>query len=316
MPLNPPTTDWPLDPRFAPHFIIAGCSKTGSTSLADYLARHPGVFMTEPKEPNYFLADDLTQYYHDPERRRPCRPRRRARTPGWYQSLFAGTTPGQLRGEASVAYVKEGRACAERIKQGAPETKLIFILRRPGERAYSAYVHLRRDGRERLSFEAGLEMEPRRMAAPMVGMFAYRGNLPTYERLAGFYDVFGAERIKVLLHDDWADRARFVREVLEFIGADADRPLDLDGRRNVGAIPKRLWMQRRLSPETSQRLRALLPGGLWRRCRDAVHALRARNLQAPPPPDAALLRRLNEEQREDILKTSALIGRDLSHWLK
>lgn len=304
-----------INPRLAPHFIIAGCAKTGSTSLADYLAQHPDVFMTEPKEPNYFRTDDGAQCYHDLERRRPVRARRFARTPEWYEGLFTGAGPGQLRGEASIAYLRGGRACAERLEAEVPGVRLIFILRRPGERAYSAYLHLRRDGRERLSFEQGLEMEARRMATPMLDMFYYRSNLPTYDRLSGFYEVFGADRIKVMLHDDWADRARFVREVLEFIGADPDRPLDLSARRNVGALPRHPWMQRRLSPETSQRLQALLPFGIWRRWQGAIHALRRRNLKAPPPADPALLRRLTEECREDILKTQTLIGRDLSHWL-
>src|SRR5688572_18848100 len=37
-----------------PDFIIAGAMRSGTTALADALACHPGVFMTEPKEPSYF----------------------------------------------------------------------------------------------------------------------------------------------------------------------------------------------------------------------------------------------------------------------
>lgn len=313
--MNEPERPSPLDPRRAPHFMVAGQAKTGSTALAEYLRRHPGVFMTEPKEPNYFRTDDVAQRYHDLERRRPFRPRDQARTVEWYEGLFAGAQPGQMRGEASVGYLRGGRACAQRIRAAVPDVRLIFILRQPADRAYSAYLHQRKQGRETLSFRAALAIESRRMAVPWTDMFAYRGNMAVFERLQGFYEVFGAAAIKVMLYDDWSDRAAFVREVLTFIGVATEAPLDLTQRFNAGAVPRVSWLQRRLAPETSQRLRRLVPAAWWRQLKVWVDRSRARNLVAAPPLDPALRRHLTAECRADILKTQELIGRDLSRWM-
>ena len=40
-----------------PDFFIVGAPKCGTTALSEYLRSHPNVFMTEPKEPMYFMPD-------------------------------------------------------------------------------------------------------------------------------------------------------------------------------------------------------------------------------------------------------------------
>ncbi|MFN2557318.1 MAG: hypothetical protein ABR592_10730 [Nitriliruptorales bacterium] len=40
-----------------PDFIIIGAMKSGTSSLASYLASHPDVFITNPKEPEFFVAE-------------------------------------------------------------------------------------------------------------------------------------------------------------------------------------------------------------------------------------------------------------------
>ena len=37
-----------------PNFLIAGAAKCGTTSLYHYLGQHPDVFLSTPKEPNFF----------------------------------------------------------------------------------------------------------------------------------------------------------------------------------------------------------------------------------------------------------------------
>jgi hypothetical protein len=40
-----------------PNFFIVGAAKSGTTSVARYLAEHPQVFMSPIKEPSYFARD-------------------------------------------------------------------------------------------------------------------------------------------------------------------------------------------------------------------------------------------------------------------
>ena len=42
-----------------PDFFIAGNSKSGTTALYHFLAQHPEVCMSNPKEPNFFATDFL-----------------------------------------------------------------------------------------------------------------------------------------------------------------------------------------------------------------------------------------------------------------
>ncbi len=38
--------------------VIIGCSKSGTTSLYQYLAQHPDVISCEEKEPNFFASEN------------------------------------------------------------------------------------------------------------------------------------------------------------------------------------------------------------------------------------------------------------------
>ena len=41
-----------------PDFLIIGAPKAGSTALHVALAQHPELFLSEPKEPKFFLCDE------------------------------------------------------------------------------------------------------------------------------------------------------------------------------------------------------------------------------------------------------------------
>ena len=63
----------PYRPRVG--FVIAGAQKCGTTALAHFLAQHPEIGMSSPKEPHLFEAPgysrDWTPEQID-ERYRPC----------------------------------------------------------------------------------------------------------------------------------------------------------------------------------------------------------------------------------------------------
>lgn len=115
----------PPGPR-DPDFIVIGAMKAGTTTLFEALKRHPGAFMADPKEPNYFSMDSV---YNDRGR-------------DWYRGLFAEARPDQLCGEASPSYTRHPRfpETARRMAADLPGVKLIYIMRHPVERFYSNYV--------------------------------------------------------------------------------------------------------------------------------------------------------------------------------
>lgn len=127
-----------------PDFIIIGAPKCGTTTLYSYLCRHPRVFMSAVKEPEFFARDDVY-----------------ARGEAWYRSLFAGARDGQICGEASTSYAKWPfySGVPERIAAMVPNAKMIYLMRHPVERAYSWYAHVMRDGVTK-TFEQAIEDDP------------------------------------------------------------------------------------------------------------------------------------------------------------
>ena len=107
-----------------PDFIIIGAMKAGTTTLYEYLSRHPAVGMSREKETDYFVAG-----------------RGWDRGLPWYQAQFS---PGrQVYGEASPNYAKcqAFPGVPDRVAALIPAAKLLFIARDPVDRAESQYRH-------------------------------------------------------------------------------------------------------------------------------------------------------------------------------
>ncbi|MGP1271823.1 MAG: sulfotransferase family protein [Phycisphaerales bacterium] len=109
-----------------PSFVIIGAMKCATSTLAEQLGAQPGVFMCQPKEPNFFSDDE--QY---------------RRGMAWYASLFEPAPAGAVLGEASTHYTKlptHPHAC-ERLVAALPNARLVYVMRDPIDRLVSQYVH-------------------------------------------------------------------------------------------------------------------------------------------------------------------------------
>jgi hypothetical protein len=133
--------------RGLPSALIIGVQRGGTTSLFNYLIRHPKVLSPLGKEIHYFDFQYArgTRYY-------------RGRFP--YARRLRG---GSLTLDATPYYMMHPLA-PERAAQLLPGVKLIAVLRNPIERAFSHYQHEVRGGRESLSFAEAIEQEPERLA--------------------------------------------------------------------------------------------------------------------------------------------------------
>ena len=117
-------------------FLIAGVQKAGTSSLYQLLKRHPAVGLSSVKEVHFF--DDESLDWSKPPYDR-------------YHSYFPKRRRAIAWGEATPIYSYWPNAL-ERIKAYRPDMKLILLFRDPISRAYSAWSHQRRTGRETLSF--------------------------------------------------------------------------------------------------------------------------------------------------------------------
>lgn len=163
--------------------MIIGAMKSGTTTLYQYLGRHPRVFMCTPKEPMFFSREAV-----------------RARGLDWYFSLFRDARDDQICGEASTCYTRWPffGDVAARIRDACPDGKFIYVMRHPVERTYSHYRHEMEERQvhgtgKLVTFEAALEEEPVIFEASL------------YRRQIGkFLDYFPRDRFLLLFFEDLA----------------------------------------------------------------------------------------------------------------
>jgi hypothetical protein len=297
-----------VSPR--PDFFLVGTFKGGSTALYEQLRRHPQIFMPFHKAPLYF-GDDLTRRYG-------------RMSLDDYLRLFRDATPGQRVGEASTWYLYSTSAARE-IAAFSPEAQILVVLRNPVDVMYAQHNQLIFNVIETIpDFEEALAAESDRRAGRRIppgpinveNLF-YRHSVRFAEQLERYFDVFGRERVHVMLYDDLRrDGVGVVRGCLEFLGVDP----------SLAAAPPKANESRRVRSATMQRLifapRLLLPLAPFLRRFPVVRALRTKmlemNSEARPrvPMDPALRRRLLDEQAPEIERLGRLIGRDLSGWLE
>ena len=110
-----------------PNLFVIGAMKSGTTSLHNYLNDHPDIFMSQRKEPNYFV--DLSRSFRS-SRGTPVR------NETDYLTLFESAEECSVIGESSTSYAKmPGYYCdLKKIAKSVPNPIFIYIMRDPIER--------------------------------------------------------------------------------------------------------------------------------------------------------------------------------------
>ena len=291
-----------------PDFVIAGAMRSGTTALADALACHPGLFVTEPKEPSYFTYRHGGAGYRGPGDQWFAQ--QNVGTWPEYQALFRNAG-GRVRGEASAMYLAVPE-CIPDIAAALPEARVILVLRDPVDRAFSAWLYLRGKGREPLAdIEAALDAEDRRRAAGYGPMWWLTGASRYDEGLTRLHECFPADRIRVVLTEELrADPDGVVRRTCDFLGVPFSQAVTaaLGNEVNRGGEPRFRGLTRVLYPP--DRVRALLSGVAPPWARSAVRALRRSSLAAAPPMPESVRQRLRAQLRDVGPRVEELSGAD------
>lgn len=290
-----------------PNFFIVGAPRCGTTAMYEYLRRHPQVFMPYRKEPVFFGSDLAKRPPYLDE--------------AGYLALFAPADGAIAIGEATVWYLYSQTAPSE-IKAFAPDARIIIMLRNPIDMAHSLHRHWLWSANENLvDFGTAIAAEPDRAAGrrlpptteqPIGLRYTWLGKYAPHVRR--WLEVFGAERVQVVIYDDLADDAgrRVGRQTLEFLGVDAsyDAPFEVVNQNKRARSPR---LQRLSRSPRFMRLAGKLPPRVfhlvWR-------GLQRANIQpeARAPIDPALRRKLAAEFAPDVASLGQLLGRDLSRW--
>jgi hypothetical protein len=294
-----------------PNFFIIGAPKCGTTALSSYLAEHPRVFFSNPKEPQFFAEDFAGHgFVHDLDA---------------YLDLFAQADNSQpIVSEGSVFYLAS-QVAVENIREFNPAAKILVMLRNPLELLRSLHQHyLHALYEDQADLEAAWRLQEQRRESRQIPRLCRQPKLLQYrelcllgEQLERVYRIFPKEQVKVVFFDDFVqDTAGVYREVLAFLG------IDDDGRREFAKVNEARslhpWMRRILSWVLPMSLRnnytklRFVPGLAF------IPVLIEKLLKRPNKPrqlSEAFKAELKAVFAEDIAKLSRLTGRNLDHWL-
>jgi hypothetical protein len=197
-----------------PDFVVIGAMKCGTSTLHEQLAAQPGVFMSTPKEPNFFSDDD--GYSRGLE---------------WYCSLFESAPREALCGESSTHYTKlpTHPATISRMKLHLKTTKFIYIMRHPIDRLMSQYAH---------------EWTKRRVSGPISEAIQTNPELVAYSQYAmqlePYLEYFGPDRVLPVMFDALITRSQeTLNQVCQFIGLGGTPQWD-DAKAHENASSQRL----------------------------------------------------------------------------
>jgi len=173
-----------------PDFIIIGAMKSATSTLHKQLSAQRGIFMSTPKEPNFFSDDPIYKRGLD-----------------WYRGLFRKAEAGAICGESSTHYTKlpDYPHTIQRLKKAIPSPKLIYVMRHPVDRLISHYMHQWSEGVITCDINQAIDHYPE-----LINYSCYS------KQLAPFIDAFGKE---ALLPVFFGDLKSFPQVSLEAIGA-------------------------------------------------------------------------------------------------
>ncbi len=276
-----------------PNLIIIGAQKCGTSALHYYLSFHPEVFMSRPKELNFFIKER-----NWPQGRK------------WYEGRFdSGAT---ITGEASPNYTAHPhfRGVPRRMHSLVPEAKLIYLVRDPIERIVSQYVHNYTKRRTRTA--PGGRFEHVRRGKGLAETVLEDGTtyLPRssyFMQIERFLRFYPESSILVLAQDDLRaehDRLPTLRKVFRFLGVDE-------------SFEHKKFSQLRHQTQMKQRktrmgvLGERLPRPVWTRLEGRVKSVEP--VERPRVGDK-LKRELTARLKDDIDRFREFTGRDFADW--
>lgn len=294
-----------------PSFVVIGAYKSGTTALYRYFNQHPDIYMSPIKETNFFALEGTTPSYCGPGDAEAPTNRLSITHIDDYRAQFDQASPNQALGEASPMYLYSSEA-AKRIHHYLPQARLIAILRQPAARAFSNFLHLVRDGREKTQdFAKFWAQEQERIHAHWAPIWHIRQHGLYYQQLKPYFDLFDRDRIKIVLHEDLVKAPdKTLASLFDYIGVDPNFPVDFSRRPNQSGIPKN-----RIARGLARRLLVMpLRATGNQTCMEWGESISNYFLYKPKL-TVGQKQDITQFYRDDILKLQSLINRDLSHWL-
>ena len=293
-----------------PNLLIVGAAKSGTTSLHNYLKQHPDIFMSDHKEPHFFINNEIgtnripkgISKYDD------------------YIALFKNSESYKYRGESSAMYLQFPDISIKNINKYLNDNvKIIIMLRNPIERAFSGYQHVKRyNVMETLDFEEAIkECENRYFINTNFTPASRYINIGLYYNMVKKFKANFKENIHIVIYDDFiADTQNELSKIFSFLNI-SECVINTNEKYMVGgwqwksSFLKKLFLKKNFFKKL---IGFILPFQSFKKIlRNSL--VQVFSIPVVKMKDATKSSLLNL-YKEDIKKLSNIIDRDLKIWLK
>jgi hypothetical protein len=224
--------------------------------------------------------------------------------------LYGKVNSEKAIGEVTNSYLYSQEAAKKHFFQ-ISECKVIMILRNPIDRAFSHYLMDLRIGYETEDFMTAVKKDMARDPKGWgisnlyveIGMY--------YEQVKRYIDIFPERQRRIYIFDDFKkDAGGIMKDMFAFLGVNPGVAIDYSQKFNPSFIPKnkiigKLNTQKRVKDW----LKGVLPKSVKSKFKKTFYT--DKDLPKIKPEEKKFLA---EIFRDDIIKLSKLLNRDLSSW--
>jgi len=296
-----------------PNFICVGAQKAGTTSLYDILKSHPNIYMSDVKETKFFQRDN--DYIKGLK---------------FYQEeYFSNLNQELIIGEIDPEYLYFNYVSKRIYDSLGKNTKLIFMLRNPVERAYSHYLMSLRRGYETLSFENAIACEYERINNTsndteyfsQKNHFSYIDRGLYYKQIEEYLKYFPKENMLFILFEEdfLLKKEETINKILIFLGVESSKVLDINAKSNPATLPKSIFLTNLLNKKSLLKriIKILLPFPTLRNnIKQKIDQLNQKVLIKRKLDKNFKNDTFEKYFKKDVSKLEQLIDRNLDHWSK
>jgi len=293
-----------------PNFMCLGAAKSGTTTLYDILREHSDIYLPSFKEPHFF---DIPENFANGLR--------------WYEETYFKEVDKKIIGDFTPSYFFDENAPKRIFESLGSKIKFLVIIRNPVDRAYSHYLHSKRDHHEKQGFEESLKLELSRLKK-YSDQFDYLSYLRHSYVHQGLYSQMLERYLKyfslnnflfISFEDEFLkERDLTIKKILDFLEVDSSVSLDTNIKSNPSSKEKSKTLKRMMKKTGWWRvlLKKMIPSLKIRQI--IKNRIQRANISAFNPPKLDHLVKLkiyNSYFRDDVNNLEGLLKRDLSHWI-
>ena len=213
-----------------PNFMCLGAAKSGTTTLYDILRQHSEIYIPSFKEPHFF---DIPENFDNGLR--------------WYEKTYFKKVDKKIIADFTPSYLFDENAPKRIFESLGEDMKFLVIFRNPVDRAYSHYLHSKRDDYENEDFEEALELEVSRLKKYkdqsdylLYLRHSYLQQGLYSEMLDRYLQYFSLDNFLFIHFEDefMKDRDFTIRKILDFLKIDNSILLNTDIRSNPSSKEK------------------------------------------------------------------------------